>query len=128
MGRFPAARRPGPDRRGGGSSHQLCSRELASHETGQVWGRGTGICTFAGNGNQGAPSESAVFVEELTVDKRYDPFLIVACGRERFYIDVWDEPEFETQQIALPTWALSSPVCLCGARELTDRRRAICRR
>jgi hypothetical protein len=37
------------------------------------------------------------YVEELTVDKRYDPFLIVACGRERFYIDVWDEPEFETQ-------------------------------
>ena len=37
------------------------------------------------------------YVEELMVDKRYDPFLIVACGRERFYIDVWDEPEFETQ-------------------------------
>jgi hypothetical protein len=37
------------------------------------------------------------YVEELTVDKRYDPFLVVACGRERFYIDVWDEPEFETQ-------------------------------
>ncbi len=38
------------------------------------------------------------FVEELTVDKRYDPFLIATCGRERFYIDVWDEPEFESQQ------------------------------
>ncbi len=37
------------------------------------------------------------YVDELTVDKRYDPFLIVACGRERFYIDVWDEPEFESQ-------------------------------
>jgi len=37
------------------------------------------------------------YVEELMVDKRYDPFLIVACGRERFYIDVWDEPEFESQ-------------------------------
>jgi hypothetical protein len=37
------------------------------------------------------------YVEELTVEKRYDPFLIVACGRERFYIDVWDEAEFEAQ-------------------------------
>jgi hypothetical protein len=34
-------------------------------------------------------------VEELVVDKRYDPFLIATCGRERFYIDVWDEREFE---------------------------------
>jgi hypothetical protein len=23
----------------------------------------------------------------------------VACGRERFYIDVWDEAEFETQHM-----------------------------
>jgi hypothetical protein len=37
------------------------------------------------------------YVEELTVEKRYDPFLVVACGRERFYIDVWDEAEFEAQ-------------------------------
>jgi len=34
-------------------------------------------------------------VEELVVDKRYDPFLVVSCGRERFYIDVWDERDFE---------------------------------
>ena len=42
-------------------------------------------------------AKARFYVEELTVDRRYDPFLIVACGRERFYIDVWDEPEFETQ-------------------------------
>jgi hypothetical protein len=35
------------------------------------------------------------FVEELVVEKRYDPFLLVVRGRERFYIDVWDEREFE---------------------------------
>jgi hypothetical protein len=37
------------------------------------------------------------YVDELTVEKRYDPFLIAACGRERFYIDVWDEPEFSSE-------------------------------
>jgi hypothetical protein len=36
-------------------------------------------------------------VEELRVDKRYDPFLVVSCRRERFYIDGWDERGFETQ-------------------------------
>jgi hypothetical protein len=36
-------------------------------------------------------------VEELRVEKRYDPFLIVSCGRERFYIDVWDERRFEQE-------------------------------
>jgi len=36
------------------------------------------------------------YVEELVVDKRYDPFLIATCGRERFYIDVWDERDFES--------------------------------
>ena len=41
--------------------------------------------------------QARFYVEELTVNKRYDPFLIAACGRERFYIDVWDEPEFETE-------------------------------
>jgi hypothetical protein len=35
------------------------------------------------------------YVEELIVDKRYDPFLIATCGRERFYIDVWEERAFE---------------------------------
>jgi hypothetical protein len=35
------------------------------------------------------------YIDELRVDKRYDPFLVVSCGAERFYIDVWDEPEFE---------------------------------
>jgi hypothetical protein len=34
-------------------------------------------------------------VEELRVEKRYDPFLVASCGRERFYIDVWDEQAFE---------------------------------
>lgn len=38
-------------------------------------------------------------VEELRVEKRYDPFLLVSLGRERFYIDVWDEAEFETRNI-----------------------------
>lgn len=36
-------------------------------------------------------------VEELRVSKRYDPFLIVYCGRERFYIEVWDEKPFEKE-------------------------------
>lgn len=36
-------------------------------------------------------------VEALRIDSRYDPFLIVKCGRQRFYIDVWDEAEFERQ-------------------------------
>jgi hypothetical protein len=34
-------------------------------------------------------------IEELHVDKRYDPFLIASCGGERFYIDVWEEENFE---------------------------------
>jgi hypothetical protein len=37
-------------------------------------------------------------VEELRVEKQYDPFLIVSCGKERFYIDVWEEEEFEKKQ------------------------------
>jgi hypothetical protein len=36
-------------------------------------------------------------VQELRVAKRYDPFLIVYCGRERFYIDAWDEKPFEEE-------------------------------
>lgn len=36
-------------------------------------------------------------VEVLSVDI-YDPFLIACCGKERFYIDVWDERDFEKQQ------------------------------
>jgi hypothetical protein len=35
------------------------------------------------------------YVDELKAEKRYDPFLVVSCGRERFYIDVWDERDFE---------------------------------
>jgi hypothetical protein len=31
----------------------------------------------------------------LRVERRYDPFLIVSSGKERFYIDVWEEQEFE---------------------------------
>lgn len=37
------------------------------------------------------------YVDAIKVDKRYDPFLVAVCGRERFYIDVWDEPEFESR-------------------------------
>lgn len=36
-------------------------------------------------------------VEELRIEKRYDPFLVVRCGREKFYIDVWNECDFEKQ-------------------------------
>jgi hypothetical protein len=36
-------------------------------------------------------------VEELRVEKRYDPFLIAVCGKERYYIDVWEEQSFEAQ-------------------------------
>jgi hypothetical protein len=39
--------------------------------------------------------QAEFYVDYLSVEKRYDPFLIVACGRERFYVDVWDEPDFE---------------------------------
>lgn len=37
-------------------------------------------------------------IEELRVEKRYDPFLVASYGRERFYIDVWDEREFEADE------------------------------
>jgi hypothetical protein len=36
-------------------------------------------------------------IEELRADKRYDPFLIAIYGNERFYIDVWEEREFESK-------------------------------
>jgi len=38
-------------------------------------------------------------VEELRVEKRYDPFLVVCCDKERFYIDVWEEEEFENEHV-----------------------------
>ncbi len=39
------------------------------------------------------------YVDELRAVKRYDPFLVVTCGRERFYIDVWDERDFEVKTL-----------------------------
>jgi hypothetical protein len=39
------------------------------------------------------------YVEELVVDKQYDPFLVVRCGREEFYVDVWDERDFEREYL-----------------------------
>jgi hypothetical protein len=39
-------------------------------------------------------------VDELRVDKRYDPFLVVRHGKEQFYIDVWEEADFERDQAA----------------------------
>ena len=39
------------------------------------------------------------YVDELRAVRRYDPFLVVACGRERFYIDVWDEHDFEVKNL-----------------------------
>jgi hypothetical protein len=39
------------------------------------------------------------YVDELKAIRRYDPFLVVACGRERFYIDVWDEHDFEVKNV-----------------------------
>ncbi len=41
--------------------------------------------------------QALFYVEELIVDKQYDPFLLVQCGRERFYVDVWDERDFERE-------------------------------
>jgi hypothetical protein len=35
--------------------------------------------------------------KELRIEKRYDPFLVARCGRERFYIDVWKEADFEKE-------------------------------
>lgn len=39
--------------------------------------------------------QAGFYVDYLAVEKRYDPFLVAVCGRERFYVDVWDEPDFE---------------------------------
>ncbi|MFB3814347.1 MAG: hypothetical protein ACE14L_09550 [Terriglobales bacterium] len=38
-------------------------------------------------------------LDQLRVEKEYDPFLVVSCGRERFYIDVWEEPNFERERL-----------------------------
>jgi len=51
---------------------------------------------------QACPSAN-VSIEELTVQriqpvrKNYDPFLVVSLGREKYYIEVWDEAKFETK-------------------------------
>jgi hypothetical protein len=40
--------------------------------------------------------EATFTVEELRSERRvYDPFLIVSCGSESYYIEVWDELDFE---------------------------------
>jgi hypothetical protein len=37
-------------------------------------------------------------VEQLQIERRiYDPFLIVSCADGSYYIEVWDEAEFERQ-------------------------------
>lgn len=47
--------------------------------------------------------DARILIEELTVQrtqpvrKDYDPFLVVALGSERYYIEVWDEAKFETK-------------------------------
>lgn len=49
--------------------------------------------------------KAAFFVESLEVErddggsKDYDPFLVVRLERESYYIEVWDEPKFESQLI-----------------------------
>jgi hypothetical protein len=41
-------------------------------------------------------SEATFTVEELRSERRaYDPFLIVSYGEESYYIEVWEEQEFE---------------------------------
>jgi hypothetical protein len=42
--------------------------------------------------------EATFTVEQLQSERRiYDPFLIVSYGDESYYIEVWDESEFERQ-------------------------------
>jgi hypothetical protein len=37
-------------------------------------------------------------VDELRSSERiYDPFLVVSYGEESYYVEVWDEPEFERE-------------------------------
>lgn len=38
-------------------------------------------------------------VDELCSSEHvYDPFLIVSCGEESYYVEVWNEPAFEHEQ------------------------------
>ena len=42
--------------------------------------------------------EATFTVEQLQSERRiYDPFLIVSYADESYYIEVWDESEFERQ-------------------------------
>jgi hypothetical protein len=42
--------------------------------------------------------EATFTVEQLRSERRlYDPFLIVSYGEESYYVDVWNEPEYERQ-------------------------------
>lgn len=34
-------------------------------------------------------------VQELQTHVKYDPFLLVSCGDQRYFIYVWDEPNFD---------------------------------
>lgn len=43
--------------------------------------------------------EAQFYVDELIVESRApDPFLYVAVGKKRFYLDVWDEPTFKGER------------------------------
>ena len=40
--------------------------------------------------------EATFTVEQLRGERQlYDPFLIVSYSEESYYVDVWNEPEFE---------------------------------
>lgn len=55
-----------------------------------VWGKAREIASCL--------PEAAFTVEQLQSERRiYDPFLIVSCGDESYYIEVWGESEFERQ-------------------------------
>jgi len=38
-------------------------------------------------------------VRQETRTRNFDPFLIVSLGEEQYYVEVWDEPKFETSLI-----------------------------
>jgi len=39
--------------------------------------------------------DASFTVEQLRSEKKYDPFLIVSYAHESYYVEVWEEPEFE---------------------------------
>ena len=44
--------------------------------------------------------QAEIMVEELIKDKALkDPFLVTKLGKEKFYLEVWDEPGYEQERM-----------------------------